>query len=347
MKSLRILAVLALLSGMAFGQGVRFGDGQPIWTTVSTSSFPSIGIFSGSFPLIGAIPSALVSFCNAPANAVPCTNKATTYTDSTLATPCSTSTQIVLAGTSSCVALTDSSGNWGVWAAPGQYTYTVTVNGVSAGPYYASLTYQPASGSSLGFQRQVFNSSGTFTVPTRISQVKVTVTGGGGAGQGGTSGGAWGFGGSAAGTAVKWIVLPAAGNGTNTITITVGTGGTGVSGGSGNNGTDSTVASGTGEAISTVTGIHGLGGGVGSTGGGASGGDLNLMGGPGNPNIGTVSSGAGAVSFWAGGGGPVLGNVAGNNGTAPGSGGSGGGGGASNTAGGNGANGVVVVEWVN
>ena len=81
----------------------------------------------------------IISFCNAPAIGVPCINKATTYTSATLATPCSTSTQIVLDGTTTCVANPDSQNNWGVWLASGQYAYTITLpGGANLGPFYVT-----------------------------------------------------------------------------------------------------------------------------------------------------------------------------------------------------------------
>jgi hypothetical protein len=123
----RVIAFLILCSAFTLAQGVRFGDGQPIWQ--STDNLNHLAGVSG----------ATIAFCTAPANAVPCTNKATTYTDSTLSSPCSTSTQVVLAGSSTCQATGDSIGNWGVWAASGQYQYTVTIAGVSYGPYSATL----------------------------------------------------------------------------------------------------------------------------------------------------------------------------------------------------------------
>lgn len=88
---------------------------------------------------ISTVPSALIAICTFPANAVPCTNKATTYSSSTLATPCSTSIQIVLAGTSTCVGTTDNRGNWGAWVSPANYDFTVTVStGQSFGPFTIS-----------------------------------------------------------------------------------------------------------------------------------------------------------------------------------------------------------------
>lgn len=120
----RLLAFL-LLAAPLFAQGVRVGDNSPLQTTTTVS-----GIGTLLVPQQGSI-----NFCAAPANAVPCTNKATTYTDSTLGTACATSTQVVLANTSSCVAQSDTTGNWGVWVAPGQYQWTYTVGGNSYGPF--------------------------------------------------------------------------------------------------------------------------------------------------------------------------------------------------------------------
>ena len=57
------------------------------------------------------------------------------------ATPCPSSTQVVLATTSNCVATTDQYGNWGVWVSPGTYTFTITIpNGNSIGPYTVTLS---------------------------------------------------------------------------------------------------------------------------------------------------------------------------------------------------------------
>src|SRR5258708_40189618 len=96
------LAVLAAC-GIASAQGgVRVGNGQssPMTTTTILSQ-----------KVLAPVPGATVQFCNAPASGVPCVNKATTYTDATLGTPCATSKQVVLDGTNTCVAATHSLGN--------------------------------------------------------------------------------------------------------------------------------------------------------------------------------------------------------------------------------------------
>jgi hypothetical protein len=83
-------------------------------------------------------PAPIISWCAHPANAVPCTNKVTTYTTATLATACPLSAQIVLDGTTSCVASPDYQNNWGVWIGPGAYDYTITIGTNNYGPFYVT-----------------------------------------------------------------------------------------------------------------------------------------------------------------------------------------------------------------
>lgn len=139
---------------------------------------------------------------------------------------------------------------------------------------YATVTSLP------GAQAQVFSSNGTFTIPTGITALKITVCGGGAGGHSG-----YGTSGSGAGVAVKWLTGLTSGN---TLTVTIGAGGAGrTSGGFPlNGGGNSTVTSGT-QSISTITGGGALGGldnwgsaVYGNYGGTASGGDLNYNGGP-------------------------------------------------------------------
>lgn len=127
---LAVLLVLFLaIGGSAFAQGIRLDQ------TVTQQ-----GTIAGVTNAVIIPPNSQIAFCNFPANAVPCSNKATTYTTNTLGTPCSTSTQIVLTGTTSCVASPDSQGNWGIWTAQGQYAYTITLpSGVSLGPFNVTL----------------------------------------------------------------------------------------------------------------------------------------------------------------------------------------------------------------
>ena len=66
-KTLFIIACWCALAIPAFGQGQRFGDNPQ----VTTSPVSGGQLF--------AVADAGISFCNSPANAVPCTNKAQTY----------------------------------------------------------------------------------------------------------------------------------------------------------------------------------------------------------------------------------------------------------------------------
>ena len=147
----------------AFGQGSRVGDDRPV-QSVQTPGGP---IFS--------VPNATINICNNPANGVPCTNKANTYTDITLATQCPTSTQVVLAGTSNCVGTSDQYGNWGAWVPSGTYSYTITIpNGNSIGPFI--LTASSGSGSSILPTNNTFTGTNNFTNGIFISGNIVAAT---------------------------------------------------------------------------------------------------------------------------------------------------------------------------
>lgn len=214
----------------------------------------------------------------------------------------------------------------------------------------------------VGGQGQVFTTTGanTFTVPTGITTVKVTVVGGGGNG-GGTANSACG-GGGGGGLSVRYVTGLTPGG---TVTATVGavagtssfgafasaTGGasvtTGTAGGAGGTGSSGTynIAGGAGGAGVNIAGASGSGGG-----GGGGGGAL----GPDGPAVAFFVGCAGPfqVAFPAYGGAGVFGRGGtgfggAGNGTAAngfGNGGGGGGNGASQS-GGAGSTGIVVVEW--
>lgn len=213
-----------------------------------------------------------------------------------------------------------------------------------------------------GTQGQVFTSNGTFTIPTGVTAVKVTVVGGGG-GSGGapnlTSSG--GSGGGGGGAAISYLTGLTPGG---TLAVTIGAGGTAgasTNGSVAGTGGTSSVASGT-QTISTISATGGAGGAstsgsansgaAGGAGGIGSGGSMNIAGGGGNVGQGESSTvnlswpGAGGSSIFGGGGqapGPGSNGVAGR---AYG----GGAGGANNNVGsgktgGAGAAGVVVFEW--
>lgn len=144
MKTKFAVFLLALFGagGSAFAQGYRLDSqiSQELLTTQITNATNVLTIPS----------SPAVSFCAFPANAVPCTNKATTYTSVTLGTPCATSTQITLTNTNTCVASPDSAGNWGAWVASGQYSYTITIAGLNYGPYVVNFGVPAGTALTLG-----------------------------------------------------------------------------------------------------------------------------------------------------------------------------------------------------
>lgn len=111
------LLLLLLLCSAAFGQGTRV-DIPPI---VGGTGRP--------------VPNVQVTVCTATAIGLPCSPQVLTYTDATLTTACSAGFQVVLTGTSTCQATTDSLGNGGFWVPPGKYKYTLT------GPNLTGQTY--------------------------------------------------------------------------------------------------------------------------------------------------------------------------------------------------------------
>ncbi len=207
-----------------------------------------------------------------------------------------------------------------------------------------------------GLQKQVFTTSGTFTIPSGVASntsFRWTIVGAGGAGGGGVSG-VSGAGGGAGATA---RVLATGYTPGDTIIVAVGTGGTGSAGANGSNGGPSQISSGT-QTITIVTANGGGGGGAGGSspagyaglGGTETNGDADSSiggdGGVGTSNSASQGATGGASSYGGGGAGGVGGTN--NNGNAGRAFGAGGGGGSSNvaTAGGNGAPGIVVVEWI-
>jgi len=180
---------------------------------------------------------------------------------------------------------------------------------------------------------QVFTSTGTFTVPSGITKVKVTVVGGGGAGGAGNSSYS-GSGGGGGGAAIK-IVSGLTPGGTVSVTV----------GGAGGTSSFGAYCSATGGSTGINGGTTAGNGGFGVDGGVGSGGDLNI-GGEGTCNAGsyagnTIKASPGGSSILGGGGKAIGANGAGNAGRAYGGGGSG----SNSTVGGAGASGVVIVEY--
>jgi Pectate lyase superfamily protein len=127
------IALLLLLMGIdAFGQAARYDQ---VVSTINQSA-PQPG---GQYPAL-YIPNSGIAICTAPANAIPCTNYAVTYTSGTGATACPSSTQLTRPGSNTCIAGADSQGGFGVWMAAGNYQYTVTTTYGSFGPYDFSVS---------------------------------------------------------------------------------------------------------------------------------------------------------------------------------------------------------------
>ena len=227
-------------------------------------------------------------------------------------------------------------------------------------------------------QSQEFTSSGTFTVPSGVSCVFITMIGGGSGGKGGTGGGGGGSG-------EYTIRLPKVVTPGGTLSITVGTGGAGgVDNGGGSTGNDSSVGSynAKGGRVSSTPLGHDPNPGGGVSGllvnsnhyepavftaghaGGPTPGSTGVDASPGDPapghagGLGGTGSlihgpgGGGGASLWGtGGNGGNGGNpaVSGSSASPISYGAGGGGSGAvtpSGGAGGNGADGYVLVEWL-
>jgi hypothetical protein len=127
-----VLVTVCYLSGVSQAQTNRWDIGNP-------GSAGVVTISGSGLPFLVAEPGVTLAWCQYPANAVPCTNYATTYTSATLGTSCPTNAQVVLQGSNTCQSTDDNFGNLGVYAPSGMYSYTLTVNGVSSGPYLGQI----------------------------------------------------------------------------------------------------------------------------------------------------------------------------------------------------------------
>lgn len=169
---------------------------------------------------------------------------------------------------------------------------SVTSTGITF-PDATTQTTAAAASSYVGGRGQVFTSSGTFTVPTGVTSVAVTVQGGGGGGgacNGGQTSVTYGGGGGGGGRALKYVtgLTPGA-----SVTVTVGAaGGSAQAGGTSSFGA---YVSATGGAAGQTVNIGQ--GGSGGAGGSGQSGDINVTGGTG----GTAQAGWAA----AGGGGGI------------------------------------------
>lgn len=230
----------------------------------------------------------------------------------------------------------------GVSGATGAVTFTnsgvtsiVAGSGITVSGATGAVTVNASAG---GINSQVFTSSGTFTIPSGVTKVKITALGGGGGGAGvpGSCGFTVAYNGGYGGTAIAYVTGLTPGD---TISITVGAAGT--AGASGNNAGGT---GGTSSAASYASASGGVGGGIsGGINGAGGAGTIGTFLGKGSP--GGIFSNVNGSLFGIGGA-IRTSDGTGNAGTgygAPGSGGATSSG--SSFAGGAGSAGMVLVEW--
>lgn len=123
-KRIVLTAVLLFLACNAFAQGLR-----------------SVAQVQAQGNLVQVVPFAPVVVCGYPATGpTPCTNLAATFDTPTLDNPCSSTAQIVIPTTHSCVSLSDAAGNFSFYAPSGNYTYFYKALGNWQGPYNAPFS---------------------------------------------------------------------------------------------------------------------------------------------------------------------------------------------------------------
>jgi hypothetical protein len=125
-----LITLVLCFAGDAQGQNVRFDVPYPSISSTTVTPF-----------LVANVPPAApsIAWCNHPANATPCTNYATTYTQSGTACP-NGSQDTPNPQPSACQGTGDAQGNLGVWSAPGTFDYTVCIGINCFGPYTVTLT---------------------------------------------------------------------------------------------------------------------------------------------------------------------------------------------------------------
>lgn len=167
------VAVVVFLFGFSLPANPQSG------VRVSSSSAPSAQkatlTTNTNVPAVSVPVGATISFCSALASTVPCTNKAITYSDATLTIACPANQQIVLDDTNTCVSNPDAQGNWGVWVAPGLYSYTVTLpDGDISGPRFIFAGGSSADGARAGSTRQLqINETESFGTGSALPELSI------------------------------------------------------------------------------------------------------------------------------------------------------------------------------
>lgn len=154
--SILAFALILLLCSFARmeAQNVRYSVSLPSISSTTTTPY-----------LVANVPpnSLTLSVCNYPANQVPCTNYATTYTS--LGVACANGSQDTPdPNPSACQGTADAQGNIGFWAAPGKYTWTACVQNSTTcyGPYTITLALADTHGTCTMSSGQC----GAITFPT-------------------------------------------------------------------------------------------------------------------------------------------------------------------------------------
>lgn len=156
LKSVVLLALMCV-SVCAVGQNVRY-----------SAPFPSVSSIDPPY-LIANLPpnSPVLAVCHSPANALPCTNYATTFTS--LGVACLNGAQDTPdPNPSACQSTGDSQGNIAFWAPSGTYDYTVCVQNHCFGPYTITLGGSGGGGGSVSI---------TATAPAVVTPSPLTTTG--------------------------------------------------------------------------------------------------------------------------------------------------------------------------
>src|SRR6266702_791552 len=109
-----VLCFLTLVSLAAYPQGVRFDS-------------IALGVQSPSSQNAVVVKNPVINVCSTSATSVAtcATNRITTYSSLTLATPCAATAQVVLTNTSTCVNVGDNYGNFGFFVPAGTFKFSV------------------------------------------------------------------------------------------------------------------------------------------------------------------------------------------------------------------------------